>query len=153
MRGGLLKTLNFDNDLLSRLQDNIEAAVEALAADHDVVSAPVNSLVITSAIGAGKAINWYRGAPGAVLTLPLANALDGGAAPIVIIANASAGAITVLAAPTNTLTGTAGSIASGTCVVLVSDGVNKWAAHATGASGGLTDGNKGDITVSGGGTA
>lgn len=136
MKSGLFKKFQTGDSNQDRLQANIRDAVDVLAADHDVISAPVNSLVVTAAMAAGKAINWYRGTPGATLTLPLANALGANVAAVVIVGNASSGAISVIAAQPNTLTvGASVSVAAGALVMLVSDGISKW---ATPASGGIS---------------
>lgn len=140
MRPGLLKTFRLDDDLLQRLYANVNDAVNVLAADHDVIYAPVNSLALTAALQSGKTINWYRGTPDAVLTLPLANALGTNVAAVVIVANASSGAISIKAPQPHTLTvGTSVSLAAGGCAILVSDGISKWANGSGAASSGASE--------------
>lgn len=133
MRSGLFKRFQTGDSNQDRIQANIRDAVDTLAADHDVISAPINSLVIAASIASGKAINWYRGTPGVTLTLPLANALGANVAAVVIVGNASGGAISIVAAQPNALTtGTSVSVAAGAIAVLVSDGVSKWATESSG---------------------
>lgn len=134
MRAGLLRTVQLPDELANRFQDNVKKAIETLAADHDLLSVPVTSLAATGVVGAGKSVVFYSGTPGAVLSLPLAAAQGANVAAIVIVGNASSGAITLQAAGTDTINGAKSlSAAGGSVLVLTSDGATKWLA-LTGAT-------------------
>ena len=129
MRSGLLKTQQLPTELLNRFQANVKAAVETLAADHDLLSVPVTALAVTGAVAAGKSVVFYAGAPGAVLTLPLASAQGASVAAIVLVGNASTGAVTLQASGTDTINGGKSlAQAAGTVLLLTSDGVSQWMA-------------------------
>lgn len=135
MRKGLLKTVQFPDELANRFQANVNDALEQLATDHDVVSAPVLAMAATGAIGAGKSVVVYSGNPGAVLTLPLASAQGNNTGAVVLLANASGGSITLRAAGNDTISGAKSvSLASLALLVLASDGVSKWFAPPAGVT-------------------
>jgi hypothetical protein len=147
VRVGLLKTVQFPDELSNRFQINVKDAIDKLAADHDLLSVPVTSLSATGPIAAGKSVVVYRGNPGAVLSLPPASAQGPSTSAIVLVGNASNSAVTLRATVKDTINGKASiSQAAGTVTLLVNDGVSKWWAVI-----GLVDGDKGDVIVSGDG--
>jgi len=132
VRPGLLKEVQFPDELSNRFQKNVKDAVETLAADHDVLSVPVTALSASSAIMAGKSVVVYSGNPGATLTLPLASAQGKNTGAVVLVVNASGGEITVRASAKNTINGApALALAALSMVVLLSDGATKWFASSS----------------------
>lgn len=139
-----------DDQRLQRIQDNLRVAVNKLAADHDVASAPVTSYTATAQVAAGASVVAFRGGPGQTLTLPSAASQGTNTGMETLLANTSPVAVTVRPSGADTLAGGKSvSVAAGTAIVLVADGISKWLVIATG---GVTDGDKGDIIVTGGGT-
>lgn len=132
MRTGLfsqLPTGNSDND---RLQANIRAAVDQLAADHDLLSVPVTALSATGAIAPGKSVVVYSGAPGAILTLPLATGQGQNVAALVLIANRSTGAVTLRCAGSDLIAGLPTTVLpANALMVLACDGISRWFAVAS----------------------
>lgn len=131
-----IPTGDSDND---RLQANIRTAVDQLAADHDLLSVPVTALSATGAIAPGKSVVVYAGAPGAVLTLPLATGQGQNVAALILIANRSTGAVTVRCAGADLIAGAAtAALPANGMLVLASDGISRWfttvAATATSTS-------------------
>lgn len=126
-RQGLLKILKVADPVLDRVQANTKDAVEVLAADHDVLSAPVLSMTVSGAISPGRSVVVFRGNAGATLTLPLANAQGQNTSALVVLANASMSSVTVRPAGSDTLVDGAGVVlAPGQAIFLVSDGSSKW---------------------------
>lgn len=139
MRTGLFSAIptgNSDND---RLQANIRAAIDQLAADHDLLSVPVTAISATGAIAPGKSVVVYSGAPGAILTLPLATGQGQNVAALVLIANRSTGAIALRCAGADLISGAAtATLPANGLLVLACDGISRWfttvAATATSTS-------------------
>jgi hypothetical protein len=133
VRAGLYKEVPSPADeLLSRVQKNLKDAIEVLAADHDVLSAPVTSLVVTGQIPAGKSVVVFRGNAGQTLTLPRAQVQGQNVAALIFLLNTSANAVTVKPTAGDTLNGALTmSLPAGGVVSLSSDGVNKWLAPST----------------------
>lgn len=150
-RKGLFKDVKSpDDQRLQRIQDNVGKAVDQLSADHDVFSAPVTSYAASAQVAAGASVVAFRGNAGQTLTLPSAASQGPSVGMETLLANTSSVAVTLRPVGTDTLAGGKSvSVAAGTAVVLVADGVSKWLVIATG---GVTDGDKGDIIVTGGGT-
>lgn len=131
MRVGLLKTVQFPDELPNRFQANVKDAIEQLASDHDLLTVPVTSLSASGAIQAGKSVVAYVGNTGAVLTLPLAAAQGRSTSAILLIENASTGPITIRTAGTDTIFGKkTATLAALSMLVLASDGVSQWFAPA-----------------------
>jgi hypothetical protein len=129
VRTGLLKTIQFPGDLENRFQSNVRDAVEALAADHDLLTVPIAKLAVGGAIAAGKSVVFYGGKPGAILTLPAASAQGPSVAAIVLVGNASTGSVSLQATGLDTVNGGKSmSQAAGTVLLLTSDGISKWLA-------------------------
>lgn len=126
-RGLFRKIQQIKDAILSRVQDNIFDAVETLAKDHDVVSAPVTTLIMSAAIPPGASIVAYGGGPSQTLTLPAANALGTNVGAVVFFLNTASIAVTIVPSRGDTLNGGASlSLAAGVLCVLASDGVSKW---------------------------
>lgn len=124
---GLLKTVQFPDELSNRFQGNVRDVVETLAAAHDVVSAPVLSMSATGVIPAGKAVVVFTGRTGQTLTLPQAKAQGTSTAAVIWVMNTSPNALTLVPALGDTVGGALSlSMGSGTAAMLVSDGVSKW---------------------------
>lgn len=126
-RRGLLKTGQPRNPEVAALQAAVRDAVDQLALDHDVVSAPVVTLVATANIPPGASIVAYVGGPNATLTLPPANALGANVGAVVFLLNTASVAVTVVPSRGDSVNGTTSlSVAAGVLCVLASDGSNKW---------------------------
>lgn len=129
MRAGLLKTVQFKDDLSNRFQQNVKAALETLSSDDDILRLPATFLVATAPIPPGKSVVVYQGKSGATLTLSLASAQGPSVAAVVMFANESTGAVTLQASGSDKVNGaTTLSVASGALVTLVADGVTSWLA-------------------------
>lgn len=127
MRVGLLKPVQFPDELSNRFQSNVRDAVETLAADHDVVSAPVLSLSVTGVIPPGKTVVVFTGRTGQTLTLPQAKAQGTNTAAVIWVMNTSPNALTLVPTLGDSIGGALSlSVPAGTAVMLVSDGVSKW---------------------------
>jgi hypothetical protein len=135
VRVGLLKTVQFPDELSNRFQANVRDAVQQLAEDHDLLSVPVAALSASGAIQAGKSVVVYAGNTLATLTLPLASAQGKSTAAILLVANASTGPITIRTAGTDTISGAKNvTLAALALLVLASDGVSQWFAPAAGVT-------------------
>jgi hypothetical protein len=129
----------------------VRDAIEVLAADHDVISSVVKVLVATGPVPAGASVVAYSGGPSRTLTLPPANALGTSTSSVVILLNLATVSVTVVPSRGDTINGlTSLSVSAGAMAILASDGVNRWLVPVS--SGGVSDGDKGDVIVSGGGT-
>jgi hypothetical protein len=127
MRVGLLKPVQFPDELSNRFQSNVKDAVETLAADHDVVSAPVTALSVTTVIPAGRTIVVFTGLTGQKLTLPQAKAQGTSTAAVIWVLNTSANAVTLIPVLGDTIGGALSlSVGAGSAAMVVSDGVSKW---------------------------
>lgn len=153
MRSGLLKTVQFTDELENRFQANVKAALETLSADDDMVNAPITSYLVTGQIAPGKSLVMFRGNVGQTLSLPPAKAQGDNVGAVVFLGNPTGNAVTVIPTAGDALNGLLTlSVAAGALLVLVSDGVSKWLALAAGSAGGVSDGDKGDVVVTVGGT-
>lgn len=125
MRVGLFREIpSPDDQRLQRIQKNIIQAVETLTADHDVLSVPVVTLVVTGQIPAGKSVVVFRGNTGQTLTLPQAKSQGDNVASLMVILNSSANAVTIVPSAGDTLNGaTSLVLAAGGVLQLTSDGV------------------------------
>ena len=132
-RRGLLRTVQLPDDLSNRFQANVRDAIETLAADHDIVTAPVLSLQASGPIAPGTTFVAFRGPAGQTLTLPPASAPGTSQAVILWLQNTSAAPVTVAAPAASTVErGGKGVVPAGSFAAFVGDGVNKW------LSGGIT---------------
>lgn len=138
-RKGLLKTVQFPDDLSNRFQGNVKDALEILAADHDVVSAPVLSLQVTGPIAPGTTFAAFRGPAGQTLTLPPASAPGTSTGVALWVENTSAAPVTVAAPPASTVDGGRTVVVpAGKVVAFTSDGVSKWLSGGIIAAGSVT---------------
>jgi hypothetical protein len=130
MRSGLLKKLTFPDPLTNQLVANLSDAINTLSSDDDVFTAPSTVMVGTGKLPAGAATVFYRGAPGAQLTLPSAQsqAVQGNArAALVVLGNEASGAITLLASGGDSINGAKSlSLAAGALAMVASDGFSRW---------------------------
>jgi hypothetical protein len=116
-----------DDQRLQRIQDNLRVAVNKLAADHDVASAPVVSYATSSPIAAGASIVAFRGAAGQTLSLPPAASQGPNVGMKVLLLNTSRVAVTLRPTGTDSLAGAKSlSVAAGAAVALIADGISAW---------------------------
>jgi len=143
VRTGLFKKLPAIGDAdVDRMQANIAAAVDQLAADHDLLSVPATTLTASGAIAPGKSLVVYAGTPGATLTLPLAASQGQNIGAVILIANRSSGAITVRPSGTDTIGGAKSvSLAAAGAIILSSDGIAEWFSAGAGGTNGINGTN------------
>ena len=139
---------------LSRIQDSIDAAVQRLTQDDDLLQTPILSLAVTAAIPIGRSSVVFRGNAGQTLTLPTANSAGASVAQLLVFQNAAAVAVMVQRAGTDTINATTSvSVAARSTVLFVSDGQSKWFALTPGSIPALfTATTSGIVPGSGGGT-
>ena len=105
----------------------LEDAVEKLAVDHDVVSAPLANLVASGNIPAGASAVNFTGGASQTLSLPPANVLGANVCAVIFFLNTSPNSVTLIPTRGDSVNGTTSlSVATNVLAVLASDGVNKW---------------------------
>jgi hypothetical protein len=138
-------------------QENADALKKAIGEIYSNKNLGLNVRTFTAAdtLHKSDALAICNGSGAFDLTLALANSWssrDVMKTPLIYIENISAFTVTVYANSGNTIDGAATySLVAGASVFLYSNGVSAWYSTASSA-GGVSDGDKGDITVSGGGT-
>ena len=132
-RRGLLKTVQFTDDLSNRFQGHVKDALETLAADHDLVTAPVLSMQVSGPIATGTTFVAFLGPAGQTLTLPPASAAGTSQGVVLWLQNTSLSPVTVAAPAASTIDGGRTVVVpAGSFAAFIGDGVNKW------LSGGIT---------------
>lgn len=127
MRKGLLRQVKQADAAAEQFQLNVAAAIDTLAADHDVMSAPTATYVATGAVKAGQTVVVFGGAAGQTLTLPQAKGQGNNVGTVVLMLNTSVSAVILAATVGDTVNGAKSiSVGAGAAKTLVSDGISKW---------------------------
>lgn len=126
-RKGLLKRFQPRDRELAQAYQNVNDAVETLAADHDVIAAPATTLIASGPIPAGPSFVSYTGGPSQTLTLPPANAQGASTCAVIVFLNLASVAVSLVPSRGDSLNGTTSlSAGAGVLKILASDGVSKW---------------------------
>jgi len=112
---------------LPAADQQLRDVIETLAADHDVMSSTVTTLIGSANVPPGASIVAYVGGASQTLTLPPANALGANVGSVVFLLNLSSGNVTVIPSRGDLVNATTSLVvATNVVAILVSDGVSKW---------------------------
>lgn len=124
-RKGLFQPDQVADQTIQRNFALVKVAIETLARDHDVVAAPVTTIVATGPIPPGVMIVSFTGGIGQTLTLPPANAIGPNIGSFIALLTGNSCA--VVPSRGDTVNGaTSLSVGAVALCLFVSDGVSKW---------------------------